>query len=140
MNGATNPSANNEQDSTVAIAINQLVTTGWGRAILYILGIGLIDYGIFAALNSYYKYFPTVPVDVCVTGNALDSLVMGPHKLPNAPTGGISSERDEVYRHAYGNDTGLGGQGFSQHSPSEMEAGVIDIPELRRPESVHYAR
>ncbi len=39
----------------------------WGRSILFIIGFGLIVYGLFACLNAYpAKIFPTpLPSEVC---------------------------------------------------------------------------
>ncbi|KAJ1912431.1 hypothetical protein IWQ60_009663 [Tieghemiomyces parasiticus] len=46
---------------TVGASINQLSTTSAGRFCLWILGLGLVVYGLFAVSNSYFKYFPTKP-------------------------------------------------------------------------------
>ncbi|KAF1797991.1 hypothetical protein FB192DRAFT_1476557, partial [Mucor lusitanicus] len=42
-------------------AINQVISVHGGYIGLWFLGIGLILFGVFAVLNSYYKYFPTPP-------------------------------------------------------------------------------
>ena len=42
-------------------AIDQVISARGGEIGLWFLGIGLILFGLFAALNSYYKYFPTPP-------------------------------------------------------------------------------
>ncbi|RUP42398.1 hypothetical protein BC936DRAFT_138267 [Jimgerdemannia flammicorona] len=47
--------------STVANALNFLLPTTAGKVLMFMLGIGLIFFGLFAILNSAYKYFPTPP-------------------------------------------------------------------------------
>lgn len=47
--------------STVANALNLLLPTKGGQVTLFAVGLGLIVYGLFAVLNSVYKYFPTPP-------------------------------------------------------------------------------
>ncbi|KAI8376516.1 uncharacterized protein BYT42DRAFT_574904 [Radiomyces spectabilis] len=42
-------------------AINQIISVHGGKVGLWFLGIGLIMFGLFAALNAYYKYYPTAP-------------------------------------------------------------------------------
>ncbi|KAI8912300.1 hypothetical protein DFJ77DRAFT_467688 [Powellomyces hirtus] len=42
-------------------AVNALSTKWWGKAILIIIGSGLLIYSIFALSNVYYKIFPTPP-------------------------------------------------------------------------------
>ncbi|ORZ22980.1 hypothetical protein BCR42DRAFT_366410 [Absidia repens] len=42
-------------------AINQIIGVHGGSVGLWFLGIGLILFGIFAAGNAYYKYYPTPP-------------------------------------------------------------------------------
>ncbi|KAI9228817.1 MAG: hypothetical protein DHS80DRAFT_4866, partial [Piptocephalis tieghemiana] len=44
---------------TVATAFDQFLVSTAGKVILFILGIGLIIYGLFAVGNAYFKYFPT---------------------------------------------------------------------------------
>ncbi|RKP39880.1 hypothetical protein BJ085DRAFT_1860, partial [Dimargaris cristalligena] len=46
---------------TVGASINQLATTSAGKFCLWLLGLGLIVYSLFAISNSYFKYFPTRP-------------------------------------------------------------------------------
>ncbi|ORX61565.1 hypothetical protein DM01DRAFT_317252 [Hesseltinella vesiculosa] len=42
-------------------AINQVIGVHGGTVGLWFLGIGLILFGMFAAANAYYKYYPTPP-------------------------------------------------------------------------------
>ncbi|KAL0078944.1 hypothetical protein J3Q64DRAFT_1734094 [Phycomyces blakesleeanus] len=44
-----------------ADAINQANNVKGGAVLLWLLGIGLIFFGVFAAGNAYYKYYPTPP-------------------------------------------------------------------------------
>jgi hypothetical protein len=46
---------------TFSDAINQIIGVHGGTVGLWFLGIGLILFGIFAASNAYYKYYPTPP-------------------------------------------------------------------------------
>ncbi|KAJ1968440.1 hypothetical protein H4R35_006426 [Dimargaris xerosporica] len=46
---------------TVGASINQLRHNKAGKACLWLLGLGLVVYGLFAISNSYFKYFPTRP-------------------------------------------------------------------------------
>eukprot|EP00891_Asterochloris_glomerata_P000569 jgi/Astpho2/569/Aster-04424 len=47
--------------TTIGNALEQLEQTRAGRAVLVILGVGLIIYGTFAVFNAYTKIFPTPP-------------------------------------------------------------------------------
>ena len=47
--------------NTVARALNELRLGAAGRALLLIVGAGLVVYGIFAALNVHFRAFPTPP-------------------------------------------------------------------------------
>lgn len=49
------------QQSTVGQAINVIRGHLWGRVVMTLLGIGLILYGCFALLCTYFKIFPTPP-------------------------------------------------------------------------------
>ncbi|KAI8336261.1 hypothetical protein BC941DRAFT_514439 [Chlamydoabsidia padenii] len=50
-----------QQKDTFSDAINQIIGVHGGQVGLWFLGIGLILFGIFAAANAYYKYYPTPP-------------------------------------------------------------------------------
>lgn len=54
------PTMTSERDA-FSDAINQIISVHGGFIGLWFLGIGLILFGAFAILNSYYKYFPTPP-------------------------------------------------------------------------------
>lgn len=54
------PTMTSERDA-FSDAINQVISVHGGYIGLWFLGIGLILFGVFAVLNSYYKYFPTPP-------------------------------------------------------------------------------
>lgn len=45
----------------VAAAVAKLSTSGGGRFFMGLIGVSLVIYAVFAALNSYYKYFPSPP-------------------------------------------------------------------------------
>jgi hypothetical protein len=45
--------------STISDSLDQLTAATAGRAILGLIGVSVICYGIFAALNSYFKRFVT---------------------------------------------------------------------------------
>ncbi|KAJ1653501.1 hypothetical protein IWQ61_006385 [Dispira simplex] len=47
--------------STIGDSINQLIKAPAGRVLMWLLGIGLIVYALYAISNAYYKYFPTRP-------------------------------------------------------------------------------
>ncbi|KAJ1951713.1 hypothetical protein IWQ62_006388, partial [Dispira parvispora] len=47
--------------STIGDSINQLVKAPAGRFLMWLLGLGLIVYALYAISNAYYKYFPTRP-------------------------------------------------------------------------------
>lgn len=49
------------KQSTVAQAINALRDNKWGEILMATLGIGLIIYGLFASMCTYFKIFPTPP-------------------------------------------------------------------------------
>ncbi|KAI8387963.1 uncharacterized protein BYT42DRAFT_558423 [Radiomyces spectabilis] len=49
------------QQNMVAAAINKLATNKGGKFFMIIMGVGLVDYALFAISNAYYKYFPTPP-------------------------------------------------------------------------------
>ncbi len=51
----------NPQQATVSQAINAIRNLIIGKIVMGVLGAGLLLYGIFAALCSYYKIFPTPP-------------------------------------------------------------------------------
>ena len=55
------------KQATVAQAINSIRDTTLGKVIMTALGIGLILYGVFAALCTYFKIFPTPPPSGNVT-------------------------------------------------------------------------
>lgn len=59
--------------ATVGQAINSTLQYFWGKAILAILGIGLLFFGIFSVLCSFYKIFPTIPpsANAHVDGNSM---------------------------------------------------------------------
>lgn len=50
-----------ERQSSVAQAINNVRSETLGKLIMAILGLGLLMYGLFAALCTYFKIFPTPP-------------------------------------------------------------------------------
>ncbi|RUS33138.1 hypothetical protein BC938DRAFT_472905 [Jimgerdemannia flammicorona] len=47
--------------STVANALNVLLPTTSGKVFMFVLEVGLILFGLFAILDSAYKYFPMPP-------------------------------------------------------------------------------
>jgi hypothetical protein len=52
--------SNNQDQNTIGRALSQLQSSHWGQAVLFLIGFGLIVYGLFAVLNSYpAKIFPT---------------------------------------------------------------------------------
>lgn len=59
-----------ESQSTMAQALNNIKDTLIGTIVLYVIGISLILYGLFAVLNVYYKVFPTVTRARSQTGDS----------------------------------------------------------------------
>lgn len=49
------------RQSTFGQAVSNIQTTNWGKAIMVILGLGLLIYSIFAFLCIFFKIFPTPP-------------------------------------------------------------------------------
>lgn len=51
---------NDKHQNTIGAALSSLQSSHWGRSILFIIGFGLIIYGLFATMNAYpAKIFPT---------------------------------------------------------------------------------
>ena len=76
------------KQATVSQAINGLRENTFGKSVMVILGFGLLIYGVFAALCSYFKIFPTVPPSENITlpDNDIEDLENG------AGVGGIQME------------------------------------------------
>lgn len=51
----------NSKEATVSQAINGLQKYMLGKVVMIVLGLGLIIYGVFALMNTYFKIFPTPP-------------------------------------------------------------------------------